>query len=131
MSIKIDSLDVMKAEMDIQERTRMLDTYNEIEEIVDRITKLSVFPSLVWVWAWDVTRDLYKTIQEGAEEEYCVAEDIEDVWQMFWEDADKNGFTLEYGAEALYEHVRDWMIDRHIIDEVPEDEEEEEVDEDE
>ena len=69
MSIKIDSLDVMKAEMDIQERTRMLDTYNEIEEIVDRITKLSVFPSLVWVWAWDVTRDLYKSIQEGQEEE--------------------------------------------------------------
>ena len=68
-------------------------------------------------------------IQEGAEEEYCVAEDIEDVWEMFWTDADKNGFTLEYGAEALYEHVRDWMIDRHIIDEVPE--EEEEVDEDE
>jgi hypothetical protein len=131
MSIKIDSLDVMKAEMDIQERTRMLDTYNEIEEIVDRITKLSVFPSLVWVWAWDVTRDLYTSIQEGAEEEYCVAEDIEDVWQMFWEDADKNGFTLEYGAETLYEHVRDWMIDRHIIDEVPEDDEEEEVDEDE
>jgi hypothetical protein len=126
----IDSLDVMKAERDLQDRTRMLDTYNEIEDIIERISKLSVGLPLVWVYAWDVARDLYTSIQEGAEEEYCVSEDIEDVWQMFWEDADKNGFTLEYGAEALYEHIRDWMIDRHIIDEVPEDDEEEELNED-
>jgi len=130
MSIKIESLDVLKAEMDIQERTRMLDTYNEIEDIIERITKLNVFPPLVWVWTWDIARDLYTTIQEGQEEEYCVTEDIEDVWLMFWEDADKNGFSLEYGAEDLYDGIRDWMFDRGIIEEVPEEDEEKE-DEDE
>jgi hypothetical protein len=126
----IDSLDVMKAERDLQDRTRMLDTYNEIEDIIERISKLSVGLPLVWVYAWDVARDLYTSIQEGAEEEYCVTEDIEDVWEMFWTDADKNGFSLQYGAEDLHEAIRDWMIDRNIIDEVPEDDEEEE-DEDE
>jgi hypothetical protein len=125
----IDSLDVMKAEMDIQERTRMLDVYNDIEDIIEKITKLPVGLPLVWVYAWDVARDLYTSIQEGAEEEYCVSEDIEDVWQMFWEDADKNGFSLQYGSEDLHEAIRDWMIDRNIIDEVPEDEEEEDEDE--
>ena len=125
----IDSLDVMKAEMDIQERTRMLDVYNDIEDIIAKITKLPVGLPLVWVYAWDVARDLHTSIQEGAEEEYCVSEDIEDVWQMFWEDADKNGFSLQYGAEDLHEAIRDWMIDRNIIDEVPEDEEEEDEDE--
>jgi hypothetical protein len=126
----IDSLDVMKAERDLQDRTRMLDTYNEIEDIIENISKLSVGLPLVWVYAWDVARDLYTSIQEGAEEEYCVTEDIEDVWEMFWTDADKNGFSLQYGAEDLHEAIRDWMIDRNIIDEVPEDDEEEE-DEDE
>ena len=113
------------SDMDLQEKTRMLDTYNEIEDIIGKITKLSVGLPLVWVYAWDVARDLHRSIQEGAEEEYCVAEDLEDVWQMFWEDADKNGFSLEYGAEDLHEAIRDWMFDRGIIDEVPEDEEEE------
>jgi hypothetical protein len=118
------------ADMDLQEKTRMLDTYNEIEDIIERVSKLSIGLPLIWVYAWDVARDLYKSIQEGYEEEYCVTEDIEDVWQMFWEDADKNGFSLEYGSETLYESIRDWMIDRGIIDEVPEDDEEDE-DEDE
>jgi hypothetical protein len=130
MSIKIESLDVLKAEQDLQEKTRMLDTYTEIEDIIERITKLNVFPPLVWVWTWDIARDLYTTIQEGQEEEYCVTEDIEDVWLMFWEDADKNGFSLEYGSEDLYDGIRDWMFDRGIIEEVPEEDEEKE-DEDE
>jgi len=130
MSIKIESLDVLKAEQDLQEKTRMLDTYTEIEDIIERITKLNVFPPLVWVWTWDIARDLYTTIQEGQEEEYCVTEDIEDVWLMFWEDADKNGFSLEYGAEDLYDGIRDWMFDRGIIEEVPEEDEDKE-DEDE
>ena len=130
MSIKIDSLDVMKAEMDIQERTRMLDTYTEIEDIIAKITVLPVGLPLVWVYAWDVARDLYKSIQEGQEEVYRVTEDIEDVWRMFWEDADKNGFSLQWGAEDLHEAIRDWMFDRGIFDEVPEEDEETE-DEDE
>jgi len=104
-----------------KEYTRMKDVYTEIEDIIEKISKLPIGLPLVWVYAWDVARDLYTSIQEGQEEEYCVTEDIEDVWEMFWKDAGKQGFTLEYGPESLYEHIRDWMIDRHIIDEVDED----------
>jgi hypothetical protein len=113
------------ADMDLQEKTRMLDTYNEIEDIIERVSKLSVGLPLIWVYAWDVARDLYTSIQEGQEEEYCVTEDIEDVWQMFWEDADKNGFSLQYGSEDLYEAIRDWMTEREIIYEVEETDENE------
>jgi hypothetical protein len=108
--------------MDLQEKTIMQDTYRDIEDIIERISKLPLGLPLVWVYAWDVARDLYTNIQEGQEEDYCVTEDIEDVWEMFWEDAGKNGFSLEYGPEDLYEGIRGWMIDRGIIDEVPEDE---------
>jgi hypothetical protein len=110
--------------MDLQEKTRMQDAYRDIEDIIERINKLPLGLPLVWVYVWDVAKNLFESIQEGQEEEYCVTEDIEDVWEMFWVDAEKNGFSLEYGPEALYEHVRDWMTDRRIIDEVPEDDEE-------
>ena len=50
----------------------------------------------------------------------------EEVWQLFWEQADKNGFTLEYGTEDLDEHIRDWMIDESIIELVQEEENEDE-----
>jgi hypothetical protein len=116
--------------MDLQEKTRMQDVYQDIEDIIERVSKLPVGLPLIWVYAWDVARDLYTSIQEGQEEEYCVTEDIEDVWEMFWTDADKNGFSLQYGAEDLHEAIRDWMIDRNIIDEVPEEDEEDEDDED-
>jgi hypothetical protein len=122
----IESLDVLKAERDLQDRTRMQDIYRDINLIIDKIGELQVFPSLVWVWTWDIARDLYRNIQAGSEEEYCVTMEEEEVWQLFWEQADKNGFTLEYGTEDLDEHIRDWMIDQSIIELVQEEEDEDE-----
>jgi hypothetical protein len=122
----IESLDVLKAEQDLQDRTRMQDIYRDINLIIDKIGELQVFPSLVWVWTWDIARDLYRNIQAGSEEEYCVTMEEEEVWQLFWEQADKNGFTLEYGTEDLDEHIRDWMIDQSIIELVQEEEDEDE-----
>jgi len=122
----IESLDVLKAEQDLQDRTRMQDIYRDINLIIDKISELQVFPSLVWVWTWDIARDLYRNIQAGSEEEYCVTMEEEEVWQLFWDQADKNGFTLEYGTEDLDEHIRDWMIDQSIIELVQEEEDEDE-----
>jgi len=122
----IESLDVLKAEQDLQDRTRMQDIYRDINLIIDKIGELQVFPSLVWVWTWDIARDLYRNIQAGSEEEYCVTMEEEEVWQLFWDQADKNGFTLEYGTEDLDEHIRDWMIDQSIIELVQEEEDEDE-----
>ena len=41
----------------------------------------------------------------------------EEVWELFWRDADKNGFTLEYGTEALNDHISDWLIDVEAVKE--------------
>ena len=115
----------MTTEMDLQEKTRMQDTYREIEDIIDKISKMRVGQPLVWVYVWDVARTLWRDIMEGGEEEYCTAMDEEDMWELFWTQADKNGFTLEYGTEDLYEAVRDWMFDQGIIEEYPEEDEDE------
>jgi hypothetical protein len=109
--------------LDLQEHTRMLDIYNEIEDIIEKISKLPIGMPLIWVYAWDVTRDLYRDFQEGQEDEYCVTMDELEVWELFWTQADKNGFSLEYGSEHLYESIRDWMIDQGIVEEVEEEEE--------
>jgi hypothetical protein len=51
-----------------------------------------------------------------------------DVWKRMWADAGIQGFTLEYGNEHLYEHLRDWLMETGLmIDTTEEEEEEEEV----
>jgi hypothetical protein len=104
----------------------MQDVYRDIEDIIDKISKLPVGQPLVWVYVWDVARQLWTDIMEGQEEEYCTAMDEEEMWELFWTQADKNGFTLEYGTEDLYEAVRDWMIDQEVIMEAEEEEDEDE-----
>ncbi len=109
--------------MDLQEKIRMQDVYQDIEDIIEKISKLPVGQPLVWVYVWDVARDFYRTVQEGREDEYGVTVDEEELWELFWTQADKNGFTLEYGTEDLYEAIRDWMIDQSIIEEYMEEDE--------
>jgi len=110
-------------DVDLQDKTRMQDIYKDITLIVDKIGELGVFPPLVWVWTWDVAITILKDIREGGDPDYCVTMDEEEMWELFFTQADKNGFSLEYGTEDLYEAVRDWMIDEEIIDEYLEEEE--------
>jgi hypothetical protein len=116
----------MENEMDLQNKTRMLDTYVKIEEIIDRIGELDVFPSLVWVWSWDVTKTMWTSYMEGEDPDYCTALDIDEVWEQFWVDADKNAFSLEYGVEDLDDAIRDWLINIGAVVEAVEDEDEDE-----
>jgi len=90
----------IKTDMDLQEKTRMQDVYNDIEDIIDKISKLPVGQPLVWVYVWDVARQLWKDIMEGHEEEYCTGMDEEEMWELFWTQADQNGFTLEFGTAS-------------------------------
>jgi hypothetical protein len=130
VKVNIESLDVLKSEQDLQDETRMWDIYDKLQTISALITDLPVFPSLVWVWTWDIVVDKYKNHLENVDDEYVIKPGLEmhDIFKMFWEDADKNGFTLEYGTEDLDEHIWDWMIDRDIV--IPVEDLEEEEDED-
>ena len=112
-------------DVDLQDNTRMQDIYKDITLIVDKIGELGVFPPLVWVWTWDVAITILKDIREGGDPDYCVTMDEEEMWELFFTQADKNGFSLEYGTEDLYEAVRDWMFDQGIIEEYPEEDEDE------
>ena len=103
----------MNSEMDLQEQVRMQDTYERLTKIIEDVSNLGVFPSLVWVWTWDVALSTLRDFED--DEEFNVNLTEEDVFKLFWRDADKNGFSLEYGTEDLYEAVREWMIDEDIV----------------
>lgn len=111
----------MSNELDLQEETRMLDIYSDVNSIIDKISKLPVFPPLVWVWTWDVAKSTLRDFESDSE--YQVNDTEQEVFKKFWQDADKNGFTLDYGTEDLYEAVRNWMIDADIVSEVDGDDE--------
>lgn len=104
-------------ELDLLEQTRRDDTYVTLNKLIDGLAELSVFPSLVWLYTWDVVKDKLDTYHAESREEYLVNPELteKDIFNLFWEDADKNGFSLEYGTEALHDAVFDWMLDRDII----------------
>ena len=110
-------------DMDLLERTRMEDTYQRLTKIIEDVTNLGVFPSLVWLWSWDVALSTLRDFED--DEEFKINLTEEQMFHLFWAQADQNGFTLEYGTEDLYEAVRDWMTDEGIIEEYVEEDEDE------
>ena len=140
MTIKIDSLDVMKAkeQLDLQEATRRDDVFKDLNEIVDKITVLPVFPSLVWVWSFDVLRSIYENnrfedlaVNDFVDEAVPAGITLKQIFDKFWEDADGIGISMDLGDEIIDETIRDWMRDNDFLVALDEDgwlDEEEEED---
>lgn len=117
------------AELDLQEKTRRDDIYNELNQIVDKITTLPVFPSLLWVWTFDVMRNIYENNQydDLAENDYvdeAVPSGItlKQIFDKFWEDVDGIGLSMDLGDEIIEETLRDWMRDNDFLVALDEDE---------
>jgi hypothetical protein len=108
--------------IDLQEATRRDDLYKDLNEIVDKITTLSVFPSLLWVWTFDVLRNIYENNQydDLAENDYvdeAVPSGItlKQIFDKFWEDVDGIGLSMDLGDEIIDETIRDWMRDNDFL----------------
>jgi len=126
--------------IDLQEATRRDDTFDELMEINLHLSQMSVFPSLMWTWAFDVLKDIYDNNQykDLAVNDYvdeAVPEGItfKQVWDKFWEDADSLGLNMDLGGETIEEVIRDWMRENDFLVALDEDgwlDDEEEQDED-
>ena len=108
--------------MDLQEATRRDDVYRDLNDILDRVTKLPVFPSLMWVWAFDIMKEIFENYQmkDLAVNDYvdeAVPEGItlKQIFDKFWEDVDGFGLSMDSGGDIIEETIRDWMRDNNFL----------------
>ena len=109
-------------EIDLPEATRRNDVYNQLLEINQSLSDLTVFPSLLWAWAFDIMKDIFDNnqIADLAANDYvdeAVPEGVtlKQIFDQFWEDVDSLGFTMDHGGEILEETIRDWMREKDFL----------------
>jgi hypothetical protein len=104
-------------DIDLQDMARRDDSYEALNKIVDSLKEVNAFPSLTWVYVWDIIKDKLDYYHPDMHEEYAVnpAMTEKDVFDLLWQDADDKDFSLEYGGEHLHEAILDWMIEREIL----------------
>lgn len=101
--------------LDLQEQTRRDDVFNDLNEVIDKLNNLAVFPSLLWAWAFDILKDIYENTEVGYDEAVREGVTFKQVFDKFWEDVDTLGLTMDHGGEIMEEVIRDWMRDNDFI----------------
>jgi len=116
------------AELDLQEATRRDDVYRDLNDILDKVTKLPVFPSLMWVWAFDIIKEIFDNYQykDLAVNDYvdeAVPEGItlKQIFDKFWSDVDGFGLSMDSGGDIIEETIRDWMRENYFLVSLDED----------
>jgi hypothetical protein len=114
--------------LDLQEATRRDDVYNQLNEIIDKLEKIPVFPSLMWVWSFDIIREIFENYQmkDLAVNDYvdeAVPEGItlKQIFDKFWDDVDGFGLSMDSGGDIIEEVIRDWMRDNNFLVSLDED----------
>lgn len=108
--------------LDLQEATRRDDVYNQLNKIIDELQNIAVFPSLLWVWTFDIIRDIYENckLDEMTDNTYIdeavpAGITLKQIFDKFWDDVDNLGFTMDHGSEILEEVIRDWMRENDFL----------------
>ncbi len=109
-------------EIDLPEATRRNDVFTELGRIKVALDNISVFPSLLWVWVYDVMADIYQneyydllTEKDYVDEAVPTGITLKQIFDQFWEDVDGLGLTMDSGGEIIEEVVRDWMRDNDFL----------------
>ena len=103
---------------DLQEAARRDDVFYQLNEIIDKLQDIAVFPSLLWVWTFDVIRDIYENNQEPQEyidEVVPAGITLKQIFNKFWEDVDGLGIEMDHGGEVIEETIRDWMRENDFL----------------
>lgn len=110
------------AELDLQEKVRRDDTYNELMDIVERLSKVQAFPSLMWLWAFDIIKDIFDNYQmkdlavnDFIDEAVPEGITLKQIFDKFWEDVDGFGLNMDSGGDIIEEVIRDWMRDNDFL----------------
>ena len=109
-------------EIDLPEATRRNDVFNQLLEINQSLSDLTVFPSLLWAWAFDIMKDIFDNNQitdlaanDYVDEAVPAGITLKQMFDQFWEDVDSLGLTMDHGGEILEETIRDWMREKDFL----------------
>ena len=98
-----------------------IDDMQKLNQCLDILDTTDLGLSLVWLWTWSQIKD---NLEDG-EWDQLVSE--EEAWDLLCKAVESGrGFSLEYGADQLYEDVRDWMFENGLIKEFEDEEDEDE-----
>ena len=108
--------------LDLYDVTRRDDVFTELGRIKEALDNISVFPSLLWVWVYDVMADIYQneyydllTEKDYVDEAVPTGITLKQIFDKFWEDVDGLGLTMDSGGEIIEEVVRDWMRENNFL----------------
>ena len=99
------------------EAERKSRVHSTLKDMYEQLTKLEVFPSLVWTWVYDIIR----SFENDSDYKFLMTE--EQWFDLLWNNVDKANFSLTYGDEQIYEDIRDWLLDNDVMVDVLEGEE--------
>ena len=78
-------------------------TRDGLDQAIEILDALPIFPALTWLWAWDTIKTSYGQ------------DDLTEVWEKFFYEAGDEGWTMEYGTEHMQEHVNSWLIKNNFV----------------
>jgi hypothetical protein len=97
-------------------------TFEKLMFINEEISKLDVFPSLLWVWTFDIIKDIFDNTQyddlavnDYVDEAVPSGITLKQIFDKFWEDVDTLGITMDHGGEIIEEVIRDWMRENDFL----------------
>jgi hypothetical protein len=108
----IEDIDLIKADYDHGMKVQM-----QLNQISTHLRNLQIGQPLVWLYVWDTVCSIYDMYAHDEDDVYTTRPGLEldEVWNELW--TNHPGFTLEYGPEALEEHIQEWMVDLgYIVD---------------
>jgi hypothetical protein len=95
-----------------------LEEKDKLNKCLEILESSNLGLSLVWLWTWDIIK------YNMNDDEFKCTVTEEEMWiHLCNAVGEGRGFSLEYGADHIWEDVREWMIDSGYLIE-PEDEDE-------
>ena len=98
------------------------EAFNKLMEINKLVTDLPLFPSLGWVWTFDIIKDIFDNnqfddlaVNDYVDEAIPSGVDLKTIFDKFFIDIDKLGIDMDMGGEILEETIRDWMRDNDFL----------------
>lgn len=107
----MDDVDLAKADHDHGKKVQM-----QLNQISTNLRNLQIGQPLVWLYVWDTICSMYDEYGFEEEENFFALRpglELDEVWNELW--ANHPGFSLEYGPQALEEHIFEWMINLGYI----------------